>query len=116
VHGQRVVAPTNIDQTIQVFDFNVHPNSPPPSDASPKHPRTTPTIVPPGNVFCDNVVSRLPYYIITKTGALDEDFDGFMIDQERIVALSVRNICLLLGAYDFDFDFHCLRTLIASVG
>ncbi|KAJ2918861.1 hypothetical protein MD484_g1534, partial [Candolleomyces efflorescens] len=91
VHGQRVVAPSNIDQTIYVLDFNIHPNAPASqADASSslRHAEFTPTTVPPGNVFCDNVVSRLPFYFLTKCGALNEDFDGFMIDQERIVAIS----------------------------
>ncbi|KAF6749164.1 hypothetical protein DFP72DRAFT_1073722 [Ephemerocybe angulata] len=47
-----------------------------------------PTALPPGNVFCEVIFSRLPYFE-TKKDLPTRDFDGFMIDHERIVALGV---------------------------
>ncbi|RXW12657.1 hypothetical protein EST38_g13195 [Candolleomyces aberdarensis] len=48
-----------------------------------------PTVIPAGNVFSDDVVFSLPYMKTIRREALEEDFAGFAIDEERIIAISV---------------------------
>ncbi|KAF6756624.1 hypothetical protein DFP72DRAFT_893252 [Ephemerocybe angulata] len=90
VHGQRVVSPA-VKNTLRVLDFNVQGLAPKcfasTNDEGPSS-RMPPTALPPGNVFCEVIFSRLPYFE-TKKDLPTRDFDGFMIDHERIVALGV---------------------------
>jgi hypothetical protein len=95
IHGPRIVALPTGDRSIEVLDFDFDPNSPPVDlDRSfERRIHTEPTIIRAGTVFCDNVVSALPYRKTIKREALhDHDFAGYMIDEERIVAVSVVSV------------------------
>ncbi|KAJ2924472.1 hypothetical protein H1R20_g12610, partial [Candolleomyces eurysporus] len=91
LRGQRVLALPTEGPGIEVLDFDFDPDSPPVNmDPSLRQDiRIGPTVIPAGNVFQDDVVSSLPYIKTTWRGALDEDFAGFAIDEERIIAISV---------------------------
>ncbi|KAJ2932864.1 hypothetical protein H1R20_g4229, partial [Candolleomyces eurysporus] len=89
--GQRVLALPTEGPGIEVLDFNFDPDSPPVNmDPSLQQDICIgPTVIPAGNVFRDDVVSSLPYIKTTRRGVLNEDFAGFAIDEERIIAISV---------------------------
>ncbi|RXW16160.1 hypothetical protein EST38_g9693 [Candolleomyces aberdarensis] len=91
LRGQRVLALPTEGPGIEVLDFDFDLNSPPVNlDPSLQQDICTgPTVIPAGNVFRDDVVSSLPYIKTTRRGVLDEDFAGFAIDEERIIAISV---------------------------
>ncbi|KAJ2927353.1 hypothetical protein H1R20_g9740, partial [Candolleomyces eurysporus] len=97
LHGQRVLALPTEGPGIEVLDFDFDPDSPPVNmDPSLQQDICIdPTVIPAGNVFQNDVVSSLPYIKTTRRGALDEDFAGFAIDEERIIAISVSNIVTL---------------------
>ena len=81
---------------IEVLDFDFDPDSPPINLESSLQQDICiePTVIPAGNVFINDVVSSLPYIKTTRRGALDGDFAGFAIDEERIIAISVSNMPL----------------------
>jgi hypothetical protein len=88
VHGQRVVLPFG-NHKLEVLDFNVEPESE----------VAAPTTIPRDRVFEDMVVSRLPYFRTTKV--LREYYHGLMIDNNRLIGLSVsinRGPCVLIQA------------------
>ncbi|RXW16159.1 hypothetical protein EST38_g9699 [Candolleomyces aberdarensis] len=91
LHGQRVLALPTEGPGIEVLDFDFDPDSPPlkPDPSLQQDICIEPTVIPAGNVFPDDVVSTLPYIKTTRRGVLDEDFAGFAIDEERIIAISV---------------------------
>ncbi|KAJ2924471.1 hypothetical protein H1R20_g12611, partial [Candolleomyces eurysporus] len=91
LRGQRVLAIPAEGPGIEILDFGFDPNSPPVNmDPSLQQEICIgPTVIPAGNVFIDDVVSSLPYIKATWRGALNEDFAGFAIDEERIIAISV---------------------------
>lgn len=63
---------------LEILDFNVDPESE----------IVEPTVIPRDQVFEDTVVSQLAY---TKTQKLlPEDYHGVMIDNDRVITLSVR--------------------------
>ncbi|KAJ2924473.1 hypothetical protein H1R20_g12613, partial [Candolleomyces eurysporus] len=97
--GQRVLAPAE-GPGIEVLDFDFDPDSPPVNlDPSLQQEICIePTVIPAGNVFIDDVESSLPYIKTTWRGALDKDFTGFAIDEERIIAISVSSIVSPLGS------------------
>lgn len=65
------------DRKLEILDFNVDPESE----------VVEATVIPRGQIFEDMVVSRLPYFETKKV--LQESYHGVMIDNDRIVALSV---------------------------
>ncbi|RXW19151.1 hypothetical protein EST38_g6705 [Candolleomyces aberdarensis] len=89
--GQRVLALPTEGPGIDVLDFDFDPDSPSVNqDPSLQQDICIgPTVIPAGNVFRDDVVSSLPYIKTTRRGVFDEDFAGFAIDEERIIAISV---------------------------
>ncbi|RXW16163.1 hypothetical protein EST38_g9696 [Candolleomyces aberdarensis] len=91
LRGQRVLALPTEGPGVEVLDFDFDPDSPPvnPDPSLQQDICTGPTVIPAGNVFRDDVVSTLPYMKTTRRGVLDEDFAGFAIDEERIIAISV---------------------------
>ncbi|KAJ2924480.1 hypothetical protein H1R20_g12609, partial [Candolleomyces eurysporus] len=89
--GQRVLALPSESPGIEVLDFDFDPTSPP-VNLDPGLQQDIcidSTVIPAGNVFSDDVISSLPYIKSTWRGALNEDFAGFAIDEERIIAISV---------------------------
>lgn len=94
---------------IEVLDFNFDPNSPR-VNTDPSLQQDIcidPTVIPAGDVFSDDVVSSLPYIKTTMRGVLNEDFAGFAIDEERIIAISVSSIVAPLGS-EVYFEVHSL--------
>ncbi|RXW16156.1 hypothetical protein EST38_g9697 [Candolleomyces aberdarensis] len=91
LRGQRVLALPTEGPGVEVLDFDFDPDSPPvnPDPSLQQDICTGPTVIPAGNVFRDDVVSSLPYIKTTRRGVLDDDFAGFAIDEERIIAISV---------------------------
>ncbi|KAJ2935576.1 hypothetical protein H1R20_g1518, partial [Candolleomyces eurysporus] len=89
--GQRVLTLPTEGPGIEVLDFDFDPNSPPVNiDPSLQQEICIdPTVIPAGNVFQNDVVSSLPYIKTTRRGVLKEDFAGFAIDEERIIAISI---------------------------
>lgn len=119
VHGARFIrakhgAWPSTKCRMQVFDFNVHPSRPgdddrateardaaEPDSACEHRLVVEPTRICDDALFVRDVESRLPYREVTRK----EDFaySGFMIDDERIVGLSVsaivscvRRMCFLI--------------------
>ncbi|RXW16155.1 hypothetical protein EST38_g9692 [Candolleomyces aberdarensis] len=90
LRGPRVLALPTEGPGIEVLDFDFDPDSPPvnPDPSLQQDICIGPTVIPAGDVFRDDVVSTLPYIKTTRRGVLDEDFAGFAIDEERIVAIS----------------------------
>ncbi|KAJ2935575.1 hypothetical protein H1R20_g1519, partial [Candolleomyces eurysporus] len=90
LNGQRVLTLPTEGPGIEVLDFDFDPNSPPVNmDPSLQQEICIdPTVIPAGNVFQNDVVSSLPYIKTTRRGVLKEDFAGFAIDEERIIAIS----------------------------
>ncbi|RXW16161.1 hypothetical protein EST38_g9694 [Candolleomyces aberdarensis] len=91
LRGPRVLALPTEGPGIEVLDFDFDPDSPPvnPDPSLQQDICIGPTVIPAGNVFRHDVVSSLPYIKTTRRGGLDEDFAGFAIDEERIIAISV---------------------------
>lgn len=101
VHGQRVVMPpltiqdgARTEQVLRVLDFSVHPARPPPAPPADSKARLTTLFHETredveGAVFRRPVVSRLPCAIVERQ---DEAwrYQGFMIDEERLIGLKVR--------------------------
>jgi hypothetical protein len=91
---------------LEVLDFNVHVNGLPDQigvgeDGEPLSNtksvftvHTEPLVVPKVEIFVEDVVTRLPY-----TSAMRRDmgdyYSGFMIDEERLVGLRVREFTFL---------------------
>ena len=94
---------------IEVLDFHFDPNSPPanPDPSLQQDICIEPTVIPAGNLFNDDVISSLPYIKTTRRGALNEDFAGFAIDEERIIAISVSSIVVPLGS-EVYLEVHSL--------
>ncbi|PBK68010.1 hypothetical protein ARMSODRAFT_888206 [Armillaria solidipes] len=89
-HGQKVVCPAIPGRNIvQVLDFNVHP----------PRPRTTfhftrgrlitgPNTLDRAHIFKEKVRTTLPFYSTSRE--MDKEYSGFMIDEQRIIALKVQ--------------------------
>lgn len=91
VQGQRVVCPSE-NGCVQVLDFNFHPSQLQQFIFQPEITQnvwTTPTIVAANDIFKSDVESKLPYFISRRR--MTEDYDAYMIDQERILGLKVEN-------------------------
>ncbi|RXW20047.1 hypothetical protein EST38_g5816 [Candolleomyces aberdarensis] len=91
LRGQRVLSLPAEGPGIEVLDFDFDPNSPP-VNLDPSLQQTIcidPTVIQAGDVFEKDVVSSLPYIKTSRPGALDEDFAGYIIDEEQIIAISV---------------------------
>ncbi|KAJ2918865.1 hypothetical protein MD484_g1530, partial [Candolleomyces efflorescens] len=102
IHGPRILALPTGDRTLEVLDFDFDNPIPSPSgvvvSSNPNRNsfeqsiHTESTIIQAGPVFSQNVVSALPYRKTIKREALrDQDFAGYMVDEERIVGVSVRD-------------------------
>jgi hypothetical protein len=89
VQGQRVVCPSQ-DGCVQVLDFNFHPSQLQQfifRRGTTQNVWTAPTILAANDIFKSDVKSTLPYFISRRR--LTEDYDAYMIDQERILGLKV---------------------------
>ncbi|KAJ3504548.1 hypothetical protein NLJ89_g7880 [Agrocybe chaxingu] len=80
-HGPRVVLKSDDGNAIEVLDF---------SDANLQRAASSrqhdPTVVPVGDVFLDEIVTRLPHRRTVRK--VEKDFFAYMIDEERIVGLN----------------------------
>jgi hypothetical protein len=84
VHGQRVIAPARGDcLTIMDFSWSVL------RDEDQRGVCTAANHTPSGNLFKTDIKTSLPYRQVTRRGVVDNDFSGFMIDDERIIGLKV---------------------------
>ena len=115
IHGERVIFPPipllsqdgSADERKMVMlmlDFNVHPkrvDDPVPIAQGPwgEEERKYEVVdkeraTDPENVFQYPIVSRLPYAVLTRQGLPDSsDYSGFMIDQDRLIAMRVSRLC-----------------------
>ncbi|PCH34839.1 hypothetical protein WOLCODRAFT_145533 [Wolfiporia cocos MD-104 SS10] len=128
VHGERVILPPIMSPilprsprpecTLCVIDFNVHPNRT--DDPVPLHGADTPgvyeaslesSVVTADGIFEHNVVTHLPYAVITRPGRYR--YSGFMIDDERIVGM--RMFWIISHGVSFG-DAHKLNLLIRRCG
>ncbi|KZT01957.1 uncharacterized protein LAESUDRAFT_662823 [Laetiporus sulphureus 93-53] len=100
VHGQRVILPPvmrtsqNPQSTMYVLDFNVHPKRtndpvplPKPDSRCSYKVFTEPSTVQRRETFKDDVVTYLPYAVMSRLGTFQ--YSGFMIDDERIIGMKV---------------------------
>lgn len=86
VHGQRVICSTQ--ETIQVLDFSrpMHPSSP--GAHKMMFLRSNPMRIPKESIFVDDVVTHLPYHVVSRA-TCRRFFFAYMIDEERIIGLRV---------------------------
>jgi hypothetical protein len=135
VHGQKVVCPpytagqgTKRISVLEVLDFNVHMKRLPPEISvedilDHENPEKVPdscmlcvetgpsTIVKP-EIFANPVVSQLPYTRAIRMH-MGEMYSGFMIDEERIVGLRVRNaLCTSLKSHHYGTETSLFLTIV----
>jgi hypothetical protein len=135
VHGQKVVCPpytvgqgTKRISVLEVLDFNVHVERLPPEISARdildhENPEKVPdscvlcvetgpsTVVKP-DIFTDPVVSQLPYTRAIRMH-MEEMYSGFMIDEERVVGLRVRNtICTSLESHHYRTETSLFLTIV----
>ncbi|KAF9522957.1 hypothetical protein CPB83DRAFT_899202 [Crepidotus variabilis] len=92
IHGHRFVRASMDTDGVDVLEFNTETKSsllPCESDGLRQHHgRDKPTIINRNDVFCGDVVSSLPYQVLSR--AIPENFYAYMIDQEHVIGLKVR--------------------------
>ncbi|RXW19148.1 hypothetical protein EST38_g6702 [Candolleomyces aberdarensis] len=92
LRGQRVSVDPVRKGLIEVLNFDFDPNSPP-KDLDPSAKQeicTKPAIIRARgtDLFCNDIVSTLPYIATTRVLALGDNVVGWVIDEERIIAVS----------------------------
>lgn len=100
-HGLRVALTSILDNEtldshqrtrLKVLDFGWHSRAIHVDrrfDQLSSHPGRTPTVIERGVVFENRVVTSLPYFVCERT--IDARYEGFLMDDQRIVAVTVRH-------------------------
>ncbi|KAG7441677.1 uncharacterized protein BT62DRAFT_955490 [Guyanagaster necrorhizus] len=92
-YGEKVVCPAIPGRNVlQVLDFNVYPSRPRPPTTCPfSRGRiiTGPTTLDRAHIFKQKVQTCLPFYSTSREMA--KEYSGFMIDEQRIIALKVHD-------------------------
>ncbi|CAA7262356.1 unnamed protein product [Cyclocybe aegerita] len=84
-YGHRVLRKPIGSSSIDVLDFSeVNPNLASPAGMRQRFGRDTPTLLPPNNVFPQQVITRLPFHVTSRPVERDPH-PYYMMDEERVV-------------------------------
>ncbi|KAJ6535113.1 hypothetical protein B0H19DRAFT_438309 [Mycena capillaripes] len=92
VHGERVALPRQNPNSLELLDFGINPKrtdltETPTSAGATTELHLTPSTLGKSDIFRNVVTTSLPYRSTLR--ALNEEFDLFLIDQDRIIGMNV---------------------------